>query len=383
MSGVNGQHSEAFYKVNALIEEQRDAAYEVARYAIAGIKPTQATQPAIDDFRKKHTGRVSPRMLITIDVLVAALMLFAFCVSAIRIHATALEGAKSLFENDVASQYWTALFIVFLAEICQIVFSVAFATTNSFWQKIAYAIGAAFGTAIALYGNGAKTEQGISPEFALLVTYVPPVLTLIAAQVLKSHMLNAIEERSIANAKYEDALVNWQRNAENAEAEWTTRYTNATEHADWNAVLANAMRDALRKANRQSTKVMRELTNADWYALVLRERKAAEWWKVAETQVQQEAVRIEAVAKRNATQRNGAVSTGGTGEVNAAESKRNGDLFIKVCPHCQQEFERDTERKATNSLVAHMKRHKNERKTQANISTMAEEYLNEHEAVRE
>ncbi len=362
MNGTSGQLSPAFYKVNPLLEEQRDVAYENARNAIAGVKPTQGTQPTLDGFRKKHTGRVSPGMLIAIDVLVAALMLFAFCVSAMRIHATALEGAKSLFENDVASQYWTALFIVFLAETCQIVFSIAFATTNSVWQKIAYAIGAAFGTLIALYGNGAKTEQGISQEFALLVTYVPPVLTLIAAQVLKSHMLHAIENRTEANAKYEAALSEWQRNYEHALSEWTTRHTNASEHADWTMQLANALRDALRVANRQSKAVLRELTNADWHALVLRERNASEWWRVAETQVQQEIMRSEAVAKRNATQRNGAVSTGSTGEVNAAISKRNGDAFIKVCPQCQREFEGDTERSATNKLVAHMKAHKNERK---------------------
>jgi hypothetical protein len=362
MSGTSGQLSEAFSRVNPLMEEQRDGAYENARVSIAGIKPTQGTQPTLDDFRKKHTGRVSPGMLIAIDVLVAALMLFAFCVSAMRIHATALEGAKSLFENDVASQYWTALFIVFLAETCQIVFSIAFATTNSVWQKIAYAIGAAFGTLIALYGNGAKTEQGISQEFALLVTYVPPVLTLIAAQVLKSHMLHAIENRTEANAKYEAALSEWQRNYENALAEWTTRHANATEHADWTRQLANALRNALRMANRQSPKVMRELTQADWYALIVRERNASEWWRVAETQVQQEAMRSEAVAKRIATQRNGVMSTGSTGEVNAAECKRNGDAFIKVCPQCTREFEGDTERSATNKLVAHMKAHKNERK---------------------
>jgi len=367
--------SEAFYKVNALLEEQRDAAYEVARNAIAGPRPTQGTQPTLDDYRKRNTGKYSPRMLIAIDILVAFLMVVAFFMSAIRIHATALTGAQSLFANDIASQYWTALFVVLLAETCQIVFSVAFATTDSVLQKIAYAVGAAFGTLIALYGNGAKAEQGISQELALLVTYVPPVLTLIAAQVLKSHMLHAIEERRQSNALYATALDEWKRNFEIASAEWTTQYSNATEHAEWTMQLANALRNALRLANRQSKAQLRLLTNADWHALVLRERNASEWWKVAETQVQQEAMRFEV---KRATQRSGAMSTGSTGEVNAAETKRNGDAFVKVCPHCQQEFERDTERSATNALVAHMKKHKNERKTQRNAVLEAELFLNGH-----
>lgn len=369
------QRSEAFYKVNALLEEQRNAAYEAARNAIAGPEPTQGTQPTLDDYRKRNAGRYSPAMLITIDVLVAFLMIVAFFMSAIRIHATALTGAQSLFANDIASQYWTALFVVLLAETCQIVFSVAFATTESYWHKGAYAIGAAFGTLIALYGNGAKAEQGISHELSLLVTYVPPVLTLIAAQVLKSHMLHAIENRRDANAKYEIALDEWQRNYDDALAQWTTRYSNASDHAEWTTQLANALRNALRVANRQSKAVLREVTNADWHALVMRERNASEWWRVAETQVQQETMRLEV---KRSTQRSGAVSTGSTGEVNAAETKRNGNAFIKVCPHCQQEFERDTERSATNALVAHMKKHKNERMMQRNAVTEAELFLNGH-----
>lgn len=336
--------TEALSKVNALLQEQRNAAYDAARQRIAGSQPVL--------IYTQTQGRFSSQFTSGVQIMVAFMMVVAFLPSAMRIHAVALNAASELFGIGTTSQYVSALCVVLLAEVCQIAFSIAFATATGRFERIGYGIGAAFGTAIALAGNGAASALNIdlrlfsfTDAFKILDTFAPPVITLIAAQVIKSQALHAAELRTRAQSEYANALT-----------EWNFAFANASQSAEWNSVLANSLRDALRNANRRSYAMLRSLTDNDWRALILRERSAEEWWDVIESQEQ---LRLEQ-SQRKIT--NGTQSTGATGEVINAESKRDGNAFIKVCPQCAREFSADTERKATNKLVAHMKAHKNERK---------------------
>lgn len=349
MSDESKQLSEAFYKVNALLQEQRDSAYDAARKRIAGDEPRLRYE--------KTQSRFSPRFMLGVQIMIAFMMIVAFLPSAMRIHAVALIASAPLFGTGTASQYLTAVCVVALAEVCQIAFSVALATASNCYERIAYAIGAAFGTAIALVGNGAAVKMNISiatfsftDAFTILETFAPPVITLIAAWVLKSQSLHEAELRTKTQSEHAIAI--------NA---WKAALANAPKSNEWNNALANALRDALRIANRRSYAVVRELTDSDWRALVLRERKAEEWWKEEEQRITQLQERTVATQSQTVV-RNGTVSTAATGEVANARTKRNGAAFVKICPHCVQEFEGETERQATNRLVAHMKKHSNERK---------------------
>lgn len=346
---MNEKQSEALGKVNALLQEQRNAAYDAARLRIAGHEPTLEYATA--------QGRFSQSFMVGVQVMVGFMMLVAFLPSAMRIHQVALIAAGELLGAGNASQYLSALCVVFLAEVCQIAFSIAFATASNRYERIGYGIGAFFGTAIALAGNGTASKLVIDINaiafkdiFNLLDTFAPPIITLIAAWVLKSQALHAAELRTQAQLEYA-----------NAKQDWNTAYTNASQHSEWNSTIANALRDAIRNANRRSYAMIRALTDSDWRALILRERSAEEWWNATEAH-EQLRLEQERIATEQTQQKahSGDRSTGATGEVVNAISKRDGDAFVRVCPHCAREFSADTERSATNKLVAHMKAHKNE-----------------------
>lgn len=368
------QVSDAFYKVNALTQEQRDAAYAAARKRIAGIEPVPGDEPKRSVYNRHSVSRFPAWVMILVTVLCLVMLVVAFLPSAMRLHAVALA-TNAVVLLHATSVYAAAIATVMMAEIGQVIFSLAAATNDASWQRRTLLGGALVCTLIALSGNAvAMGTHALDNLFAFLETFAPPVLVLITAQILKTQMLHATESKHAADLKYHDDHATWERNHAAAKSEWLTRYTNATSAREWDATLANALRDALRAANRQSKAVLRELTPTDWRALILRERSAEEWWQQAEREAAAEAERIaleearlreeEATARlrRLEGQRSGTHSTGATGEVASAETLRAGNAFVKVCPQCGERFEGDTLRSATNRLVAHMKRHANERR---------------------
>jgi len=85
-------------------------------------------------------------------------------------------------------------------------------------------------------------------------------------------MLEAIEQRHANERAYQEAINDWQRAAVNPEA-----------HPRWMQFYANALRDALRKANSRRRETVEALTHGDWRALVYRELQADNWYEIPET----------------------------------------------------------------------------------------------------
>jgi hypothetical protein len=81
-------------------------------------------------------------------------------------------------------------------------------------------------------------------------------------------MLIAIEQRHANERAYQEATNDWQQATINPEA-----------HSQWMQFYANALRDALRKANNRRKEALEGLTTADWRALVYRELQADNWYE--------------------------------------------------------------------------------------------------------
>lgn len=84
-------------------------------------------------------------------------------------------------------------------------------------------------------------------------------------------MLEAIELRHANERAYQEAVNNWQRATINPEA-----------HSQWMQFYANALRDALRKANSRRREALEGLNTANWRALIYRELQADNWYETPE-----------------------------------------------------------------------------------------------------
>lgn len=357
--------TDAFYRVNALNAEQRDAALDAARRRIAGSEPDAANAPTFEQFERSAIARFPAWVTRTITALCVVMLTAAFLPSAIRLHAVGLATTGITMTHEM-SMYVIAICGVFIAETGQIVFSLA-AKTNAetLSQRRGLWAGALVCTCFALTGNAvAVGTHATDNAFAFLETFAPPVLVLITAQILKTQMLHAIEARYSAKTAFKVALETWESQNKAARDAWQAAYTNAHADGTWDRTLANALRDALRSANRQSKAVLRELTPHDWHALVMRERNAEEWYDAVETDLAQRRARLERSVETSASALaddvvlpSGKRSTGTTGAMSASPVVQRGAAFFRACPTCGQEFEGATPRAATNSCVAHMKTH--------------------------
>ena len=347
------QVTSAFYRINALRDDQRDAAYSKARERIAGRRPT------IAEFQTNKLAKYPREFVALVTGLSAFMVLVAFLPSAIRIHQVALtQFATAVL--DVPSQYVAALCVVLMAETGQIIFSLASMRADGRTQYWLFIIASWVSTAIALSGNAvASGDHAMTNAFAFLETFAPPVLTLITASVLKSQIVHSVSDRHVAQTQYDDAIRRYEETL-----------ANAHESSAWQRTIANALRDAIRSANVRSSAQLRELTSQDWYALVRREQGAEEWY-TSEAQRVAEATKRLAIANEVATVRSGERSTEATGEIASIPTERtNAGEYTKTCPTCGFIAVGDTPRKATNSMVAHQKRHASEAKRSA--SALAE-----------
>ena len=148
-----------------------------------------------------------------------SMLVSSFLPSAMRLHATALTLNASIM-TDEPSRYWASIFTVMMAEIGQVIFSLAAAVNQNKTHARLLNAGAFICLAIAITGNvdamSKKLWDGTNfgGVFAVLETLAPPCLVLITSYVLKGQLLNAIETRHAAHVKFEHAELAWRTHYE-------------------------------------------------------------------------------------------------------------------------------------------------------------------------
>jgi len=252
--------------IRPLTQEQRQAARQAARQAIVrsiGPRPTR------EQFAH-HTVSKYPRTVTRlISILCIVLLMAAFTPSAIRLYVIGSQTFGQAVDNTMAMTS-VGLATVLSAEVGQVVFSLALATlgTSRSSRRLLYA-SMAISTVLALTGNIQIALPGHTRSpFAWLEAVAPPLLVLSTAYVLKEQVLETVEQRHADERAYLQAL-----------AEWQTATADPEQHPNWPQVYANALRDALRRANYRRQEALSALTLADWRALVYRELQADLWYE--------------------------------------------------------------------------------------------------------
>jgi len=159
---------------------------------------------------------------------------------------------------------------VFSAEVGQVVFSLALATLGASRSSRRFLyLSMATSTILALTGNIQVALPGHEKSpFAWLESVAPPLLVLATAYVLKEQVLETIEQRHMTERAYQHAL-----------SEWQTATAIPEDHPQWPQFYANALRDALRRANNRRQETLASMTPADWYAAVTHEMQAERWYQ--------------------------------------------------------------------------------------------------------
>lgn len=382
--------SDAFAKMVPLSEEQRNAALKAAREKIAGelILPTE---PQLEDYNATDYSFLPGWFSFWVTLLSIFMLIVAFLPSAMRLHSIGLAHALAVLIDEPSSKV-AAWCVVFMAEIGQVIFTLGALNAKSAMGKAGMYLGAAICTLIALAGNAqAVGTHATDGPFALLETYAPPILVLLTSSILKGQAISGVKARYDANAAYEADYKAWEKETQAAKRAWQDAFDNAPEHHSWQRVRAFALREALRRNNARSTAVLRELTDYDWHALVTREINADQWFDRAvaalpapepvrldtlpapETEEDTEEMRSVKHKRRSMPERAAAALpkrnqvSGGkagkyTGELDDAVTQLEDGSFEAVCPICAKKFGGESFKSAKNSLVAHMKRHRNEAK---------------------
>lgn len=371
----------ALESINALRQEERDRAIDATRTRIAGDAPTQNAEPQFADFLRESHSKYSPEYNRRMRQLGYVLLAAAFFGSAIRIFLAAFEtNAAYLLDTNGVTQnasFVLAILIgissVLLAETGQVAFTLwesSIEDSASDWMIAALRFGSWACAAFALAANAyvvhpwTHLPDAFAFTLGLIETLLPPVLVMIASNVLKKQMQMANADRHAAQMLYTQAHTEWRTQYEAALMAWTERRANAHQHEDWPRTLANSLRDALRAANRRSYAKLRELTNEDWRVLVLREMHAEDWYIQTSTPVQSQAVeqvpapqpvRLRPAQPRTQTH-SGRSSGTHTGEYDNAVAANADGSFTGTCPYCQNEYVKSSARGAKGALVAHGKR---------------------------
>jgi len=261
-------------QIKPLTQEERQIAHAAAEEA---VMRDIGERPQRDQYNHHAVHRYPPLVTKLITGLCIALLLAAFTPSAIRLYVigSSTFGAAVPYELAMIA---VGIATVLTAEVGQVVFSLALATlgTTPNARRLLYA-SMGIATAIALVGNVQVALPGhTTSPFAWLEAIAPPLLVLSTAYVLKEQMLEAIELRHANERAYQEAVNDWQRATINPEA-----------HSQWMQFYANALRDALRKANSRRREALEGLNTTDWRALIYRELQADNWYEqpMPETQV--------------------------------------------------------------------------------------------------
>jgi hypothetical protein len=123
-------------------------------------------------------------------------------------------------------------------------------------------------TILSLVGNIQISLPGHTDSpFAWLESIAPPALVLSTAYVLKEQVLESIERRHANERAFQAALTDWR-----------AATANPQENPQWSQFYANALRDALRKANNRRQETLSQMTQDDWCMAVYREIQADLWY---------------------------------------------------------------------------------------------------------
>jgi hypothetical protein len=252
-------------QLRPLTQEQRQSARRAAHNAvIRAIGP----KPVRDHFSDITISKYPTFVTRLITILCLVLLLAAFTPSAIRLFVIGSTTFGQAVPNAVAT-HAVGLATVLSAEVGQVVFSLALATlgTSHSARRLLY-LSMGLATAIALTGNiQIGLVKHASSPFAWLESIAPPLLVLSTAFVLKEQLLEAVEHRYLTERTYQMALGEWQKATANPEG-----------HSQWAQFYANALRDALSKANNRRQETLTHLTTAQWRALVYHELQAEHWY---------------------------------------------------------------------------------------------------------
>jgi hypothetical protein len=252
-----------------LTQEQRQGARKKAREAvIRAIGP----KPAREHFNQSTISKYPPSVTRLIFLLCLVLLLAAFTPSAIRLYVIGSQTFGQAVSNDVAMTA-VGFATVLSAEIGQIVFSLALATLGTSQSARRLLITSmAIATIISLVGNVQVALPGheTSP-FAWLESLAPPIIVLATAYVIKEQILETVEVRHANERAFQVALKEWQ-----------TATAMPEEYPTWMQFYANALQDALRKANARRKETLSQMTVEDWRLAVGREMRADVWYQNAE-----------------------------------------------------------------------------------------------------
>lgn len=264
--------------LRSLTQEQRQAARQAARQAvIRSIGP----RPVREQFAHHTISKYPPSVTRLISILCIVLLLAAFTPSAIRLYVIGSQTFGQAID-DATAMTAVGLATVLSAEVGQVVFSLALATlgTSRSSRRLLYS-SMAISTILALTGNIQTALPGhTSSPFAWLEAVAPPLLVLSTAYVLKEQVLETIEQRHADERAFQAALADWQ--AATADPE---------RHPNWPQVYANALRDALIKANSRRKEALGDMTVDDWRTVVQREMQADLWYEEPESH--EEAIAVE------------------------------------------------------------------------------------------
>lgn len=376
--------------ISALGERERARAYQIARARIAG------DEPQLEDFSRKTYSKYPPEHTQRMKRLGYGLLVPAFFGSAIRIflaafetnaiYLTGMQHPTLEFSVPLLVAVLVGLTSVLLAETGQVAFTLwassvpekatvmRVSLTLGAWACMAFALAANF-----YIVNPLRAWPDIGAcVLALIETVLPPFVVLIAANVLKSLSLHDIENRHAAKTDYDTQYAAWQ-----------ARIANAHQDASWMQIVANELRDAIRRFNSRSYKKLRELTNEDWRVLVMRELNADNWYAQS-VQAEQPAppandTKPHSSEKRPAPRVRAIKQAVGTSNsngrhtdefANAVQANEDG-TFIGVCPHCGKATSvKDNARSAMAALIAH-KKGCTALREQTNVQQLAEAVISE------
>jgi hypothetical protein len=251
-----------------LTQEQRQSARRNAREAvIRAIGP----RPTREHFSHSTISKYPPSVTRLIFLLCRCCF-GGLTPSAIRLYVIGSQTFGQAVSSDVAMTA-VGFATVLSAEIGQIVFSLALATLGTSQSARRLLITSmALATIISLVGNVQLALPGHEKSpFAWLEAIAPPIIVLATAYVIKEQILEAIEVRHANECAYQAALDDWK-----------TATSNPESHSAWSQFHANALQDALRKANARRKEILDRLTMEDWRIVVGREMRADRWYQGTE-----------------------------------------------------------------------------------------------------
>jgi hypothetical protein len=378
------QLSEQARKINMLTQAEREKALDAARRKVAGKTwdEMRVAEPQLDHFIHNTVSRYPPEHMKRMRALGIIVLGAAFFGSAIRIFLAAFAtNSATLLTSSTQTGYGLAFNLAFLigaasvllAESGQVAFTLWASSVDDEdadtrtawyhvnWMQVSLRVGALGCTLFAYMGNAYVMQPPFAISLDALIawteTLLPPTLVLIASNVLKDQELVKIRTRHAAQISYAQQHAAWDARKQAATAAWNDAFANAHLSERWLPHAANALRDALRAANRRSYAVLRELTDADWRVLVLREMANEQWYANAERQVAAEPERVEPMpvpvrAPRTQTH-TGKASGKHTGEFDNAVTANADGTHTGTCPHCGTQYVKASAKGAKAALIAH------------------------------